>query len=249
MNNLYWVLGLIAIIISAVLIWKRYKRKRNRKVANMAAHPEGDLYTDSYFDEPLIENEGKSAFYAPVVVDEIISTPEATPSSDQMLDEEPPKEANSSKERKSEMIVALYVITKNEMGFTGTDVLTVLEGLGLKYGKMSIFHHYGVGELKVQEPVYSIANMVEPGIFDPQYMSNFNTSGLVFFMRLPGPFGGRVAFELLLNHAQRIAESLDGILMDEGNVPLVQKKIGSLRDRIANFEQRSSSLSMLKRFS
>ncbi len=244
MNNLYWVLGIIAIIISAMLIWKRYKRKHNRKVANMAAHPEGDLYTDSYFDD---ENEGKSAFDAPI--DEIISTPEATPLSDQILDEEPPTEANSSKERKSEMIIALYVITKNEMGFTGTDVLTVLEELGLKYGKMSIFHHYGVGELKVQEPVYSVANMVEPGIFDPQYMSNFNTSGLVLFMRLPGPFGGRVAFELLLNHAQRIAESLDGILMDEGNVPLVQKKIGNLRDRIANFEQRSNSLSMLKRFS
>ncbi len=247
MNNLYWVLGIIAIIISTVLIWKRYKRKRNRKVANMAAHPEGDLYTDSYFDEPLIENEGKSAFDAPI--DENLSTPEATPSSDQILDEEPPKEAIPSKERKSEMIIALYVITKNEMGFTGTDLLTVLEDLGLKYGKMSIFHHYGVGELKVQEPVYSVANMVEPGIFDPQYMSNFNTSGLVFFMRLPGPFGGRVAFELLLNHAQRIAESLDGILVDEGNMPLVQKKMSSLRDRIANFEQRSSSLSMLKRFS
>ncbi len=247
MNILYWVLGII-VVIGGVQIWKRYKRKRNRKAANMLDHPEGDLYTDSYFDEPLIENEGKAAFDAPV--DEI-SKEEVNPSSDQMLDEEPPKKdiPSKKKERKSEMIIALYVIAKNEIGFTGTDVLTVLEDLGLKYGKMSIFHHYGVGELKVQDPVYSVANMVEPGIFDPQYMSNFNTSGLVLFMRLPGPFGGRVAFELMLNHAQRIAESLDGILVDEGKVPLVQKKMSSLRDRIANFEQRSNSLSMLKRFS
>ncbi|MDM8561746.1 cell division protein ZipA [Candidatus Marithioploca araucensis] len=251
MNILYWALGIIA-ILAAIKIWKHYKPKYNRKKANMLDHPEGDLYTDSYFDEPMIENEGKAAFDAPI--DEIskkdeISKEEVNPSSDQILDEEPPKKAipSKKKERKSEMIIALYVITKNEIGFTGTDVLTVLEDLGLKYGKMSIFHHYGVGELKVQEPVYSVANMVEPGIFDPQYMSNFNTSGLALFMRLPGPFGGRVAFELILNHAQRIAESLDGILVDEGKVPLVQKKIGILRDRIANFEQRSSSLSMLKR--
>ena len=147
------------------------------------------------------------------------------------------------------MIIALYVIAQHESGFAGTELLTLLEELGLKFGEMSIFHHHGFGELKIQQAVFSLANMVEPGTFDPQYMSDFSTTGLALFMRLPGPFGGRVAFELMLNNAQRIVESLKGILVDEKQVPLDQKKIGILRDRIANFEQRSMSLSMLKRFS
>jgi cell division protein ZipA len=152
-------------------------------------------------------------------------------------------------EPKSEMIIALYVVAQRQSLFTGRDVLTVFEDLGLQYGKMKIFHHYGIGELKVQQAIFSIANMMEPGTFNPQDMEAFTTEGLVLFMRLPGPFGGRVAFELMLNNAERLAEALEGTVEDEQHIPLNHKKISALREKIANFEQRSTNLSMLKRFS
>lgn len=164
-------------------------------------------------------------------------------------EENPPAPQAKPAERKSEMIIALYLVAQRETGFVGADVLKLFEELGLKHGNMNIFHHYGIGELKVQQPLFSIANMVEPGTFNPQTMYKFTTPGLALFMRLPGPFGGRVAFELMLNNAQRLAEELEGTLQDERHTPLDQKKISALRERIANFEQRSSSLAMLKRFS
>lgn len=137
-----------------------------------------------------------------------------------------------------ELIIVIYMVAQREAGFSGTDIFAVLEEVGLRYGKMKIFHHYGMGEIKVKQPIFSIANMVEPGIFDPQQANTFKTPGLAFFMRLPGPFGGRVAFELMLNNAQRITEVLKGLLQNEQHHPLDQKAINALREKIAEFEQR-----------
>jgi cell division protein ZipA len=161
----------------------------------------------------------------------------------------PPASSVKREDKKSEMIIVLYVVAQRQSVFIGRDILTVFEDLGLQYGKMKIFHHYGIGELKVQQAIFSIANLMEPGTFNPQQMDDLTTEGLVLFMRLPGPFGGRVAFELMLNNAGKLAEVLEGTVEDERHTPLNQKLIGALRDKIANFEQRSSNLSMLKRFS
>jgi cell division protein ZipA len=152
-------------------------------------------------------------------------------------------------DKSDDLIIALHVVTEDEAGFAGHDVLKVLEELGLKYGKMNIFHHYGLGDSKVQQPVYSVANLVEPGTFDPYNMPDFTTPGLAVFMRLPGPFGGRVAFELMLNNTQQIAEMLDGYIEDETHMLLDQRMISRLRERIAYFEQRGTRLSLRVRVS
>lgn len=266
MDIWFLILGIIGvvIVIGAVFLWKRNKRnKRRRRVVEMADRPESDLYADRYFDEPLSNSETNNSGANNKVeslfdnsIDELMSmqNSEANEPSEFTSEMNSPIEktttlSSKKKERTSEMIIALYVVARREVGFSGTHLLTVLEDLGLKYGEMNIFHHYGVGDFKVQEAVFSVANMVEPGTFNPQYMSDFRTSGLAFFMRLPGPFGGRVAYELMLNSAQRLAESLNGSLENEGHIPLDEKKINLLRDRIANFEQRGTNLSIPKRFS
>jgi len=55
-------------------------------------------------------------------------------------------------------------------------------------------------------------------------------------MRLPGPFGGRVAFELMLNNAQRLADSLNGVLQDEQRRVLDPQTTEALRQKIIEFE-------------
>jgi len=140
--------------------------------------------------------------------------------------------------RPQELIIVLYVIAQTKAGFAGTDIFTILEELGLKYGEMKIFHHYGVGELKMKQSIFSVANVVEPGTFDPKQMETFTSPGLALFMQLPGPFGGRVAFELMLNSGQRLAEVLEGKLIDDRQRLLNQAVISEIRGRIAHFEQR-----------
>ncbi len=228
MNNLLLILGIVivmVVIVVVMLIWRHQSIQRAR--ADMAERLERDLYTDNYFEEQSFELQSDPVF------------DEASAQTEQPT---PPLEEKKSKTRKkkTELIIALYVVTQREPGFAGTKVLAILEELGLKYGHMKIFHHYGVGDIKVQQAVYSLANMVEPGTFNPRQM--LDTTGLAFFMRLPGPFGGKVAFELMLNHAKRVAEVLDGTLEDDGYTLLNQRKITELRKRISHFEQRNTHL-------
>ena len=244
-NSILIVSIIIALLIIAALAWRYLRRQRRRRRIKMAERPEPDLYADRYFDEPTLDtdNQPENLIEEPPLVENVVE-----PAPIESVTETTTATTTTRILLQDELIVVLYVVTQQEPGFLGTDIFTVLEDLGLRYGDMRIFHHYGVGELKVKKPVFSIANMLEPGIFDPQEMTEFASPGLALFMRLPGPFGGRIAFELMLNSAKKIAEVLEGILQDEEHLPLEPKKISLLRERIAHFEQRSVSLAMTKRF-
>jgi cell division protein ZipA len=235
---------IIALLIIIALTWRYLRRRRRRRRIKMAERPEQDLFADRYFDEPTLEanNPTENLPHEVPLVDNVVEI-SLTEAAAEMTEPAPTKI-----HLQNELIIVIYVAAQQEPGFLGTDIFTVLEDLGLRYGDMRIFHHYGVGELKVKKPVFSIANMLEPGIFDPQQLAEFTSPGLALFMRLPGPFGGRIALELMLNSAKKLAEVLEGIVQDENHTPLDPKKISVLRERIAHFEQRSIPLAMTKRF-
>jgi cell division protein ZipA len=239
MNNLFLILIIIAIV--AIAIW-RYKVHQSAK-GDMARRLNRDLYTDDYFDDNLLEQTQAERtipmFQSP---DEAFPEPihEAPTMVVDPFDEMPKNQVDSSQD-KTELMVVLYVVAPDH--FSGMEVIKMLEALGLKYGKFDIFHHYGVGALKSDRAVFSVANLVEPGTLNPEEMFEQSTPGLTFFMRLPGPFGGRIALELMLKNAKELAESLGGTLQDEAYTPLDNNKINAMRDRIATFEQRSSNLS------
>jgi len=236
---------IIALLIIITLTWRYLRRRRRRRRIKMAERPEQDLFADRYFDEPTsleANNPTENLPHEAPLVNDVVETSLTEAVADTT------KSTPTKIPLQNELIIVIYVAAQQEPGFLGTDIFTVLEDLGLRYGDMQIFHHYGVGELKVKKPVFSIANMLEPGIFDPQQLAEFTSPGLALFMRLPGPFGGRIALELMLNSAKKIAEVLEGIVQDENHTPLDPKKISVLRERIAHFEQRSIPLAMTKRF-
>ncbi len=224
-NNQLIVISVISAFIFLIVLWK-YARRRNKIEINEP------IRRDLYEDELYIYDDNKA-----LDEDKTESIPKETEEEiDVANDTDKPTPAAKSEE----LIIALFVIALNEKGFTGGDIFAVLEEQGLNYGKMRIFHHYGIGEVKTKIPVFSIANMLEPGTFNPQIMEEFVSPGLALFMRLPGPFGGRVAFELMLNKAQRIAEILEGHVVDEQHEELTQHTINRLREQIAHFEGRKT---------
>jgi len=228
MNNLFLILGIIGLIVSGVLIWWYYrvKTKESEEIIHHSEH---------YFDEELIEAKSESDEKTDLLLEPPLLDEPVEESAE--AENEAVSDAKAEPVKKKELFIVLYVIAQQESGFTGTDVFSVLKEQGLNYGKMKIFHHHGIGELKVKDSIFSIANIVEPGTFDPRKMAEFTTSGLVLFMRLPGPFGGRVAFELMLNAAQRIAEMLEGVVKDEKHRPLSPENIEIIRERISEFEK------------
>ncbi|MEQ8495816.1 MAG: cell division protein ZipA [Gammaproteobacteria bacterium] len=132
-------------------------------------------------------------------------------------------------------LIKLYVRAREQRPFGGPELVRALNAVGMRYGDMSIFHHYGAGELKSDQPVFSAANMFEPGTFDLNRIEAFRTAGVVLFLPLPAPLDGPVAFELLLGAAQRLAELTGGELFGTPQHPLDAHAIAALRRRAARY--------------
>lgn len=215
------LVGTVVVIMLLIFLLRRPRKK------SLPLQPtEQDLFAERYFEEDTVATRGTGEKLDKKSKALARNTHKTTPAKSAKSLEEP------------QLIIVLRVIANSQQKFTGADIFAVLEDLGLNYGEMRIFHHYGVGEIKVKNSVFSVANMVEPGTFDPKEREHFTTPGLAFFMQLPGPLGGRVAFELMLNTAQRVADVLEGTLIDEREQVLTSEIIVELRDRIAQFERR-----------
>lgn len=132
-------------------------------------------------------------------------------------------------------LITLYLSAPAKREVRGTDLVRALNGVGMRFGEMAIFHHHGPGDLNCETPVFSAANMFEPGTFDLARIEAFRTSGIVLFLQLPGPLDGPVAFELLLNTAQRIAELTGMELRGDPRTKLDAATIARLRERAAHF--------------
>lgn len=132
-----------------------------------------------------------------------------------------------------QQIVTLHVIARGNEVFPGRSILNAVYQLDLQIGAMEIFHHYGIGEMKMEQALFSLANMIEPGSFDIKGIDKFVTPGLVMFMCLPSAIDGQVVFELMLNTAQRLAALLDGEVCDENRQLISEQKIDSIRNTIA----------------
>jgi cell division protein ZipA len=131
------------------------------------------------------------------------------------------------------VLLALHVMAREGQAFSGTALERALREANLQHGEMNIYHHHGVGSATGEVPVFSLANMFEPGTFDPATMDDFETRGIALFMQLPGPLDGAVAFELMLASAQSITSHLDGLLLNGQRQPLRAEDVQSMRAQAA----------------
>ncbi len=156
--------------------------------------------------------------------------------------DEKESKVNSGKSRPDasgdDLIIVLNVMAVEKQKFSGSDVRAALEEVDMVHGEMDIFHHFGVGEMNADVPVFSVASMLEPGCFDLKNMDESQLPGLCLFLRLPGPLDGKVVFELMLNTGHRLAEILGGELRDETRGAITQQTVAHLRDRISEFSRR-----------
>lgn len=112
-------------------------------------------------------------------------------------------------------VLVLHVVAKEGEELNGTELLPCLLTLNFKFGDMNIFHRHedNAGTGKV---LFSMANMVKPGVFDPDSMEQFSTQGVVLFMTLPCHGDALRNFSIMLNSAHQIADDLNGIVLDGG---------------------------------
>ena len=141
------------------------------------------------------------------------------------------------------LVIVFTIMARKGQTFSGLNILEALLASGMQHGDMQIFHRY-VDASQTTTPVCSLANVVEPGVFDIKRIEEVVTPGLSLFMQLPGPLEGREAFDIMLKTGRTIAEQLGGELCDETRSVLTMQTIGHIKEKIEafSFKQKMSSI-------
>ena len=133
-------------------------------------------------------------------------------------------------------IVSLYVAARAGAQLHGPDIVVAAEKAGLVYGHMNVFHRLVEGHPE-RGPIFSVANILKPGSFDMANIQSLQTPAIAFFLTLPAPVPALDAWETMLPTAQRMAELLDGVLLDEQRNALGRQRIAHLRDELRAYDR------------
>lgn len=131
-------------------------------------------------------------------------------------------------------IVTLRLVAGDNKTFKGDELALSLRGIGMRHGKFGIFHRYdGNDESKT---VFSAASLVEPGSFDLTNIKDQEIPGISLFMVLPGPVEGAQSFDLMMDAARTLAQTLRAELLDESGSTLSIQRERYMREEIIQFE-------------
>lgn len=133
-------------------------------------------------------------------------------------------------------IVTLYVAARSGQVLRGPDIVVAAEKAGLSYGYMNIFHRLADGRAD-GGPIFSVANIKKPGSFEMSDIQSMETPAIAFFLTLPAPIAALDAWEKLLPTAQRMAELLDGVVLDESRNALGRQRIAHIRDDLRAYDR------------
>lgn len=141
-------------------------------------------------------------------------------------------EATTEPVRGGDRIITLHVVADPARPFAGPEVHAALKAAGLEFGEMSIYHHYGLPGMRSEQPLFHLANMVEPGVLKPGTMEGFSTPGLSLFMVMPTPMDAGVVLDLMLVSARTLARRLGGTVMTHERQALSEAYVQQLREQI-----------------
>ncbi len=116
---------------------------------------------------------------------------------------------------------------------SGDTILRGAEACGLVPGEMQIFHRYP--ETGGRHPLFSMASLVEPGVFPLDRMDAFSTPGITLFAQLPGPLEAMQTFDEMLSTAQQLAQLFGAEIQDETHSDLSRQTIEHMREEIQEY--------------
>jgi cell division protein ZipA len=127
----------------------------------------------------------------------------------------------------------------------GSDIVVAAEKAGLTYGHGQIFHRLVEGHPE-RGPVFSVANVKNPGSFEMVAIQELETPAIAFFLTLPAPMTALDAWEKMLPTAQRMAELLEGVVLDESRNAIGRQRIAHIRDELRAYDRQHEAPPLTK---
>ncbi|WP_433851812.1 cell division protein ZipA [Stenotrophomonas nitritireducens] len=142
-------------------------------------------------------------------------------------------------------IVSLYVAARAGQVLRGEDIVVAAEKTGLVFGYMSVFHRLVEGHPE-RGPIFSMASIMKPGSFDMAHIREMETPAIAFFLTLPAPMTALDAWEKMLPTVQRMAELLDGVVLDDSRNALGRQRIAHIRDELRAYDRQHQAPPLTK---
>lgn len=127
------------------------------------------------------------------------------------------------------------VAAKEGQAVRGHELLQFFLTAGFRFGDMSIFHRHlhsdGTGPV-----LFSIANMMKPGVFDPENMEQFSSEGVTFFLTAPNnEINIKEAFDMMVVAVEQMAEEFDCVVLNGERQPLTEAQYREYHKRLSRY--------------
>ena len=127
------------------------------------------------------------------------------------------EESGDVNESAAEQLVPERIVTirfvAQDAKLTSERAILALRAAGLRHGRYGIFHLQTTDQ--DSDPLFSVANLTEPGSFDLTNLSQSTVPGMSFFMVLPGAGDPVERFDKMVKTARAMARDLEAELHDE----------------------------------
>jgi cell division protein ZipA len=242
-SNLRWILIIVGIgIIAAIILFGNPDKKRKPRASRKRIHAarvrrEPVLDTDE--DDPEDTHDSRQTELAidALPVTEGRMEPSFGSVEGDVVQEEVSPLADVPR---PDMIVTLFLQARDNHYITGVQLLDISLKSGLVFGEQGIFHRLNEEDL---DPVFSMANLTNPGTFDKAAWNTLETKGVTMFMTLPGPKNALDAWDSMLATSRRLAELLHADLLDDELNVFTRQRSLQIKEELREYERQKNDQS------
>lgn len=127
-------------------------------------------------------------------------------------------------------ILMLYLVNNGETPYQGKELSQAFSKAGLKYGSMDLYHYV---DYQLNQELFSVSNMREPGTF-PEQMNYLEVEGVILFMQPMTLSNPAEVYEKMIVCADTLYTELGGEILDDKGQQINQAYLDEQRRWLAS---------------